>query len=107
QNDVTAAMGEAIGIECNQRSAGDGEKAEACPGSKQCCKMRPLRNLASCLGSCQCIDDAAQQHRFGKLCGRKGNGGDRQPPSQWSLGAKQSENAPIETKNIHARRKLS
>jgi hypothetical protein len=69
--------------------------------------MGPLRNLGSRLGCRQCIDDAAQEHRFGKLCGCKGNVGDRQPPGQWSLGAEQSENAPIETKNIHARRKLS
>ena len=36
QNHVPAAMGEAVGIECNQCSAGYGEKTEARPGSKQC-----------------------------------------------------------------------
>ena len=69
--------------------------------------MRPLRNLTSRLSSRQCIDDATQQYWLGKLCGREGNIGYRQPPGQRSLGAEQSKNAPIELKNIHARRKLS
>ncbi|MGC1590636.1 MAG: hypothetical protein WA770_11005, partial [Pseudolabrys sp.] len=33
--------------------------------------------------------------------------GHHQPPRQRALGPEQRENAPIETKNIHAHRKLS
>jgi len=104
---MAAAMGEPVGIERDQCSAGDCEKAEASPGSKQRRQMRPLGNLATGLGSRQCINNSTKQYRLGKLRGSERNVGDRQTPGQWSLGAEQSENAPIESKNIHARRKLS
>ena len=103
QDDVAAAVREAVGVKSDQRAAGDGEKPEAGPGGQQHSQSRPRRRLAASLRAGQRVDDAAEQHRLGKLRGGQRHIRQRQRPCQSALGPEQSENAAIKTKNAHVR----
>ena len=64
---VAAAMGEAVGIEGDQRAAQDVEHSEADPDQQQRKQIRPDRGCVGGLGRGEGVDHAPEQHRFGEL----------------------------------------
>ena len=103
QDDVAAAVRQAVCEESNQRAAGDGEKPKAGPGGQQHAQLRPRRRLAAGLRAGQRVDDAAEQNRLGKLGGGQRHICQRQRPSYSGLGPEQCENAAVEAKNTHGK----
>ena len=59
QDDVTAAMRQAVRVQRDQRAADNSEKPEASPGGKQHPQSRPRWKLAASLCAGQGVDDAA------------------------------------------------
>ena len=97
QHGVTAAVGEAIGMQRDQHAAADREQPERQPTRPAAApdRTRPAGHWPPARRR-ERIDDAAEQDRLGELRGRKRHVGDGQQPSEPGLGPELCEDARIE-----------
>ena len=97
-----AAMRQPVGIERNQRAAKNSKNGEAGPQAQQHAEARPCRRGIVFLRARQHVDDAAEQHRFGKLRDGQRNVGERQEPAQSAVRSELFEYAAVKAKITHA-----
>ena len=101
QHRLTLAVRQPVGMERDQRAAGDGEQAERHPGRQQRPRrirgQRPGLRLAG-----QHVDDLAEQHRLGELRAGQQQVGKGENPAQPRLLAEQLEDAGVKAQHGHS-----
>ena len=99
---VAPAMGEAVGIEGDQRAANDVEHSEADPDQQQRNQIRPDRGRVGGLGLGERVDHPSEQHRLGELSRGKREVGAGEHPGEALLRPQQSQHASIESNELHS-----